>query len=82
MEKLVFPKNEEKAKQMEDYMRNQFLFAGVPKPERAHMQKKLLLESKYLSVSEIIALADYYYCLLYTSPGPRDAHESRMPSSA
>ena len=21
-------------------------------------------------------------CLLYTSPGPRDAHESRMPSSA
>ena len=30
----------------------------------------------------------YYYamkannCLLYTSPSPRDAHESRMPSSA
>ena len=23
-----------------------------------------------------------YYCLLYTSPSPRDAHESRMPSSA
>ena len=22
------------------------------------------------------------YCLLYTSPSPRDAHESRMPSSA
>ena len=21
-------------------------------------------------------------CLLYTSPSPRDAHESRMPSSA
>ena len=26
--------------------------------------------------------ADYYSCLLYTSPSPRDAHESRMPSSA
>ena len=26
--------------------------------------------------------AYYYYCLLYTSPSPRDAHESRMPSSA
>ena len=26
------------------------------------------------------ALGDY--CLLYTSPSPRDAHESRMPSSA
>ena len=23
-----------------------------------------------------------YICLLYTSPSPRDAHESRMPSSA
>ena len=23
-----------------------------------------------------------YTCLLYTSPSPRDAHESRMPSSA
>ena len=24
----------------------------------------------------------FYICLLYTSPSPRDAHESRMPSSA
>ena len=24
----------------------------------------------------------YQFCLLYTSPSPRDAHESRMPSSA
>ena len=24
----------------------------------------------------------YPTCLLYTSPSPRDAHESRMPSSA
>ena len=24
----------------------------------------------------------YHGCLLYTSPSPRDAHESRMPSSA
>ena len=23
-----------------------------------------------------------WFCLLYTSPSPRDAHESRMPSSA
>ena len=23
-----------------------------------------------------------FTCLLYTSPSPRDAHESRMPSSA
>ena len=24
----------------------------------------------------------FTHCLLYTSPSPRDAHESRMPSSA
>ena len=24
----------------------------------------------------------FYYCLLYTSPSPRDVEESRMPSSA
>ena len=29
-----------------------------------------------------IVSARAYYCLLYTSPSPRDAHESRMPSSA
>ena len=27
-------------------------------------------------------LGDPVICLLYTSPSPRDAHESRMPSSA
>ena len=25
---------------------------------------------------------EYYFCLLYTSPSPRDVEESRMPSSA
>ena len=29
-----------------------------------------------------ISLASEKCCLLYTSPSPRDAHESRMPSSA
>ena len=33
-----------------------------------------------------ISISDNYSqptpCLLYTSPSPRDAHESRMPSSA
>ena len=29
-----------------------------------------------------LLFGDLYLCLLYTSPSPRDAHESRMPSSA
>ena len=29
-----------------------------------------------------VYVAEKEVCLLYTSPSPRDAHESRMPSSA
>ena len=29
-----------------------------------------------------MACATCHVCLLYTSPSPRDTHESRMPSSA
>ena len=39
----------------------------------------------YLTFNEegkIINGGDFGDCLLYTSPSPRDAHESRMPSSA
>ena len=34
------------------------------------------------NIKGTIALPHSYGCLLYTSPSPRDAHESRMPSSA
>ena len=33
-------------------------------------------------IGEDIVQTDPNSCLLYTSPSPRDAHESRMPSSA
>ena len=35
------------------------------------------------TIFQIPGLGRFYVdCLLYTSPSPRDAHESRMPSSA
>ena len=41
---------------------------------------------EYRLKKQLAALKDSYdyifICLLYTSPSPRDAHESRMPSSA
>ena len=38
--------------------------------------------SNYLS-NEVVEIEELMeICLLYTSPSPRDAHESRMPSSA
>ena len=49
-------------------------------------------EPEQMTNQEIASLCDHYQkkikydpsrtCLLYTSPSPRDAHESRMPSSA
>ena len=38
--------------------------------------------SSALVVALISAIAEYYACLLYTSPSPRDQRGSRMPSSA
>ena len=34
------------------------------------------------AASEAMAIANFHFCLLYTSPSPRDVEESRMPSSA
>ena len=41
--------------------------------------------SKYricMHSSYLLKLLEYYFCLLYTSPSPRDRTRSRMPSSA
>ena len=42
---------------------------------------KVVHHANYLKYFEE-ARVEYLRCLLYTSPSPRDAHESRMPSSA
>ena len=41
---------------------------------------KIVTDSK--NSHRVEDLVDYYTCLLYTSPSPRDVEESRMPSSA
>ena len=37
---------------------------------------------QFKKANETVMKALYYACLLYTSPSPRDATLSRMPSSA
>ena len=37
---------------------------------------------KVLSIGGNDLLGQIYFCLLYTSPSPRDKRQSRMPSSA
>ena len=56
------------------------------------IRQNRLQEIKYLSLRTALELAfkhlnikknkKYYFCLLYTSPSPRDRTRSRMPSSA
>ena len=41
-----------------------------------------ILAADLMDMKNEIELVDTNGCLLYTSPSPRDAHESRMPSSA
>ena len=44
--------------------------------------KHLKTNNNFDKVLSVASLIDPFDCLLYTSPSPRDAHESRMPSSA
>ena len=46
---------------------------GVPIVENVPIRMRVIFASQRI---------EFTTCLLYTSPSPRDAHESRMPSSA
>ena len=41
-----------------------------------------VLKTQHVKPGKGGAFNQVEFCLLYTSPSPRDAHESRMPSSA
>ena len=50
----------------------------IKKNENLNLEKA----SEFLLMATWLAYLKSKFCLLYTSPSPRDAHESRMPSSA
>ena len=61
----------------------------LPEHDETYELHRLLgaLLSRELTIDEKLDIIGNEYdipldCLLYTSPSPRDAHESRMPSSA
>ena len=54
--------------------------ANPCKPEVSEMPEQAKRRAERILDSDNCAL--YTYCLLYTSPSPRDAQLSRMPSSA
>ena len=46
------------------------------------LQPAVVGDEHYRTARAVQSTLQRYNCLLYTSPSPRDAHESRMPSSA
>ena len=58
------------------------IFGEAPSKEQEKMWVKFLKE--YFKIEKEFSPEDKHYdlCLLYTSPSPRDATLSRMPSSA
>ena len=63
-------------------------FTSIEKDDRKKITFYYIVSTfVWISVSILLAVLflafhDFLSCLLYTSPSPRDAHESRMPSSA
>ena len=49
---------------------------------RSHNLTELLTDVTAHAEIQAITAASNYFCLLYTSPSPRDRQKSRMPSSA
>ena len=74
-------------KYIEEFQKNSL---EINKIERKKLEKYLKDEINKIQRSREPSLQDLLnkipneirHCLLYTSPSPRDAHESRMPSSA
>ena len=56
-------------------------FSSISLAHIGHYNKFDKIEMEILRNDEVIGYNNYY-CLLYTSPSPRDVEESRMPSSA
>ena len=65
------------------YQKNRQIFIypsdTIPQQPRAIVEQ---INGSYFPLNEDELVADIHFCLLYTSPSPRDGLLSRMPSSA
>ena len=65
---------------------NVFCSAGVHPHDSQNVDKDYIQQIELMMKSKkMIAIGEIgldYFCLLYTSPSPRDKRQSRMPSSA
>lgn len=61
MDTLQFQKNPETAAKMSAYMKHQFVFAGIPAPERQALSKQLLKESHTWPKEKLCQEIEAYY---------------------
>ena len=60
-----------------------YLFGGLSEQKfLSETCRTKIFMSFFDETDQNVAFEHGHFCLLYTSPSPRDAHESRMPSSA
>ena len=64
---------------MENFPQDLVLLLSVDIVGSAEFKAK---NSSFGKRSDWVIAFESFYCLLYTSPSPRDVEESRMPSSA
>ena len=77
---MIFIRNEAKVPNLET---NRITVTEVRMSQDLKIAKAYVLPLGGKNADEIIGiLKEYSFCLLYTSPSPRDATLSRMPSSA
>ena len=74
-QKIDFRTAEEQAKDPNIALKKSLIFPGVGQLYNDHR-----IKGYTLIAAELFSL--YSFCLLYTSPSPRDFEASRMPSSA
>ena len=69
-------------KEQSEEIKNQQSQSNQTKRVTAPELEKILYEALPALDHGFVRVVDYMGCLLYTSPSPRDATLSRMPSSA
>ena len=71
------------AQDKEKLIVNQSLLLDAIREESiGNIEKSIQILEKLKLEPDSKAICNYYLCLLYTSPSPRDRTRSRMPSSA
>ena len=67
---------------IKDVIADAMLQQVLTRPREYSVLATMNLNGDYISDALAAQVGGIGICLLYTSPSPRDAHESRMPSSA